>query len=154
MTFREFREQVLGLAASQGDAALEAHVSSFFSKLARFDDRDFEEVIKMFALLRAPKAPTANKAAEAESAEASLLRDLRRAFSNDVEFREVVQAMKVNKAIGREALNRIYCALFDKTRPLASKATRDKLIQDIADLRLERVRSKRAAEYFAGKAAE
>ena len=143
MRLRDFKERILRATAGADDGEVHLQLNAFLTGLARFDDRDVEEVIKMFALLRA-----------SESAEASVLRDLRATFNSDVEFREVIQAMKFNKAIGREALNRIYCALFDKTRPLASKATRDKLIQDIADLRLERVRSKRAAEYFAGKAAE
>lgn len=154
MRLRDFKERILRATAGADDGEVHLQLNAFLTGLARFDDRDVEEVIKMFALLRASKAPTVSKTAAAESAEASVLRDLRATFNSDVEFREVIQAMKFNKAIGREALNRIYCALFDKTRPLASKATRDKLIQDIADLRLERVRSKRAAEYFAGKAAE
>jgi hypothetical protein len=140
------------LAASRDGASTEA-LNALFTKLSRFDDLEFAEVIRMFETLKLPRRADVEALESARNLEQSVVADLRVAFDDDFAFRDALAKLQANKGITRDGLNRIYNELFSKQRSLASKATREKLVQDIADLRLTRVRSMRAAEYFSGKVA-
>ena len=107
----------------------------------------------MLAMLKPKKPPAIDKDQASRTAESRALVELKATFESDADFRAALQRLKADRSITREGLNRLFCELFDRSRPLTTKATREKLVQDIADLRLERVRSKRAAEYFSGKVA-
>jgi ribosomal protein L12E/L44/L45/RPP1/RPP2 len=154
--YSAFRKALEGVTSTSRADSAERLLNDLLASLKRFDDRDVEEVIKMFALLKSPRPASAAKdaSAGAVSAEEAALAEMREKFDDDAGFRDALRRLKDNKSITREGLNRLYNQLFDKSRALAAKATRDKLILDIGDLRVERVRSKRAAEYFAGRAAE
>lgn len=99
---------------------------------------------------RARAQPQAAMAAT-ESGAAQLVKSLQDAFGNDDTFRSELKRIQSDRRVTRESLNQIYETLSGRARKLPAKATKAKLAQDIADLRLERVRSERAAEMFKGK---
>ncbi len=80
-----------------------------------------------------------------------LVKSLKDAFGNDDAFRSELKRIQSDRHVTRETLNQIYETLSGRTRKLPAKATKARLAQDIADFRLERVRSERAAEMFKGK---
>ncbi len=82
---------------------------------------------------------------------ADLAKSLKDVFGADDAFRAELKRIQSDRHVTRETLNQVYATLTGRSRKLAAKATKAKLAQDIADFRLERVRSERAAEMFKGK---
>lgn len=121
---------------------------TFLTKLARHDDMSVASFLQMISRARAQ--PQAAMAAT-ESGAAQLVKSLQDAFGNDDTFRFELKRIQSDRRVTRESLNQIYETLSGRARKLPAKATKAKLAQDIADLRLERVRSERAAEMFKGK---
>ncbi|MBL8536776.1 MAG: hypothetical protein JNM59_05175 [Hyphomonadaceae bacterium] len=138
--------QALETAVRDHEASpeLASDLSTFFTNLARHDDMS---VASFFQMMTRADEPADRDTVSVDA----LVQALRGVFASDDGFRAELKRIQSDKKVSREALNGIYEALSGRVRKLPAKATKAKLAQDIADLRLERVRSERAAEMFAGK---
>lgn len=157
MKVRKFREYLESAAKKLPleDAALASVVNAFFTGLRRHDRESVEKALGMFifgAAANTEKARSPQVDHETVSAaEKAAVDTLKDAFDDDAEFRSSLEEIRSSRAITRDGLNRVYCQLFGKSRTISSKVTKTKIAQDIADLRLERVRSKKAAQFFAAE---
>ncbi|HCK84321.1 MAG TPA: hypothetical protein DHW63_07350 [Hyphomonadaceae bacterium] len=145
----DIREAIEAIVAQAGlPSQLSYDLNTFLSGLRRHDDMSVASFLQMISRARAQ--PQAVVAATEESA-AQRVKSLQDAFGNDDTFRSELKRIQSDRRVTRESLNQIYEMLSGRARKLPAKATKAKLAQDIADLRLERVRSERAAEMFKGK---
>lgn len=143
---RQAIEAIVVQAEQPGQLAND--LNTFLSGLRRHDDMSVASFLQMIS--RARTQPEAAIAAT-EAGAAQLVKSLQDAFGDDDSFRSELKRLQSDRRVTRESLNQIYETLSGRTRKLPAKATKAKLAQDIADLRLERVRSERAAELFKGK---
>lgn len=144
----QLRKYLEAMIAHNGiPTALSADASTFLTELARHDHMT---VASFLNLLRQgeQRPPGLN-----ESHVARIAAALSAAFSNDDLFRAELGRISADRTVTRETLNAVYEKLSGRTRRLPSKSSKAKLAQDIADFRLERVRSERAADMFRGKPA-
>lgn len=153
MKFSDVRAELLVGLATRGDSDATRLGNQFLAELARFDRLEPEEALKMFSLLKIKKAARERASATPAATPQAVAERLQKVFYNDADFRDELEDLRQKRSVTREMLNEIYCALFGRTRALGAKWTREKLIQDIADLRLQRVRASRAAEFVSGKVA-
>ncbi len=147
-TVAEIRRAIQGLVAQAGlPEPLSGDVRTFLTELERHDDMSVASFLQMISRAGAKPAP----AAADGMSPVSLAKALTNVFGDDSAFRAELKRIQSDRRVSREALNLIYETLSGRVRKLPTKATKAKLAQDIADLRLERVRSERAAEMFKGK---
>jgi hypothetical protein len=125
---------------------LESDFYALLGLFRRHDDMSVASFLQMMARANPEPAKTPVDALP-------YVESLRKAFRDDDAFRAELKRIQSSKQVSRETLNEIYEMLSGRSRKLPSKATKAKLAQDIADFRLERVRSERAAEMFKGKPA-
>lgn len=125
---------------------LRSELNALFTELQRHDAMSVTSFLQMMARTNPDPARVPVDALP-------YVESLRAAFGDDDAFRAELKRIQSSKQISRETLNEIYEKLSGRSRKLPSKATKAKLAQDIADFRLERVRSERAAEMFKGKPA-
>jgi|CXWL01.1.fsa_nt_gi arginine repressor len=138
--------QAIEMLATKGDRPSDLNDLVVF--LRRHDDMSVASFLQMISRARAQ--PQAAMGAT-EAGAAQLVKSLQDAFGNDDTFRSELKRIQSDRRVTRESLNQIFETLSGRARKLPAKATKAKLAQDIADLRLERVRSERAAEMFKGK---
>ncbi|MDX2273979.1 MAG: hypothetical protein NW206_00895 [Hyphomonadaceae bacterium] len=149
MTIFELRQQLLKLVSEADLPAEEARVlKEFVTGLQLHDDMSVSAFLKLLSrsgpkLERTP--PTTSDVV------AEYVSSLESAFRSDDAFRSELKRLQADRRATREVLNQIYETMTQRSRRLTAKATKAKLIQDIADFRLERVRSEKAAEMFKGK---
>lgn len=161
---RKYLEQLIAADNSAGGEDLRAAAKVLLTELARADDKSLSEFSQMFLSFfskrrtkddnavaqRTRVAPTARSVKGAEEEE-RFLSALRSHVLDDRAFADDLNSLEDCRAVGREGINRIYNALFDRSRSLPSKASRAKLVRDILDQRVVTVRSKKAADLLLGR---
>lgn len=144
---RDFRLQIekLDLHASLDRSELKA----FLNELARLDDLQVSELVRRMSLI-SPSTQTLGRQPKTAD-ESALLGRLKAAFESDAAFQALLGQLADDRSVGRAVLNRLYNALFGRGRPLPSKATRERLLRDIADERNAAMRSRKAAAFLSGE---
>lgn len=139
MRVGELKDLLEDLRAAASDAATKRAVNRI---LIRIDGHEGMLIPDFFAFLRKQAKPAAKQRQPAASLDA-IVSNLRAALSDDRAFDKQYEALVEDKGITKAALCDVYNKLFGAGRRIPSKATRNDILQMIADERTIRVRNEK-----------
>jgi len=134
----DLRRRLEALAANGSVEETDENFRKFLRILADLDDMDIEAFFRRLSGAKAKPLPT-----KTPFDEQAALKNLKKVFSNDDDFHAAITALANQRSATKPALTRLFYSLFNRTRGVPAKATRDDLLRLIEDERNIAVRNEK-----------
>jgi hypothetical protein len=135
------RRRLEAATANVSDQETEEAFSKFLRILADLDDMDIDAFFRRLTGAKAKPATT-----KTPFDERAALNRLRAAFSSDDSFHQEMTKLAKQRSATKPVLTRLFYSLFERTRGVPAKATRDDLLRLIEDERNISVRNEKMGQ--------
>lgn len=140
---RQLCEELAELVKRPGEWSL---VHKLITELSTHGSMDIRELWRRIGY----SAPPAKKPARKPFDRTAAVKSLGDTFYSDDRFRAELGRLSADRSASKADLIDIYKVMYGRAKKFAAKATRDKILQEIADERNMLVRSKKTAAFLSG----